>query len=500
MEAEGQPASGLPMHTPASLHPICNHRRRVRATFYGLVPEGCTASECGDRVVEAPAPAPAGQPATLALTATYPKSGRFIVRVEVRGRRDGWRRAGGVTPQRLRGGASAVPARPRPCPPTLPDPSCPPARHPQVTGGGGRVATQDHALLVRKRGDPALALASSPTSASSSASSASAGAPCCRHTPGLVAHQLGRPGRDDEYRAPAAARQAAGALGWPAAYWEREDVEAERLFDYGQLAQPLPATGPASSGGAAAAASPLALLTCAATRLAGAGSPRLYGSVDALAPHSVGHGKRLALVPAGFSWATSTDQAGDRAGGRVRWAPLLHQKASARGRAARPPRAAPRPPTCAHLARTSSPSPPLSRSRARATGPGGRTARPTRCPPPAAAPAPPPARARARCSCCARRGCSTRWAGGGGRTESEAAWTRGAALEPCRAATAATRPPRPTCPSPSSLAPTLPPAAQPIQPPRYNQALISCHPPRPPLHCGHPRTHLPPLSHLTDHL
>ncbi len=39
-----------------------------------------------------------------------------------------------------------------------------------------------------------------------------------------------------------------------------------------------------------------------------AGSPVLFGTQDALAADSLGHNKRLALVPAGFNWANSTDQ------------------------------------------------------------------------------------------------------------------------------------------------------------------------------------------------
>lgn len=179
----------------------------------------------------------------------------------------------------------------------------------------GRITTHDHALLVRKHGDPALAAPSA------------AGAPCCRHTPGAVAQQLGRPLSDSDYRSAAAARQAE-ALGWSQDYWAHEDLEAERLFDYGQLAPAVRAT-------------PLAATTCQDTRLAGAGalwnaecgavalhmllqaalescpasslppaagSPVLWGTQEAFAPHSLGRNKRLALVPAGFDWVTRTEQ------------------------------------------------------------------------------------------------------------------------------------------------------------------------------------------------
>lgn len=150
----------------------------------------------------------------------------------------------------------------------------------------GRVTTHDHALLVRKRGDPALV-----------APGAAGAAPCCRHTPGAVAQQLGRPISDTDFRSTTSAAQAA-ALGWPADVWKNEDLEAERLFDYGVLAPSAPAPS----------AVPLSLTTCQDTRLAGAGSPRLYGTVDALASHTLGRNKRLAFVPAGYDWATSTDQ------------------------------------------------------------------------------------------------------------------------------------------------------------------------------------------------
>jgi hypothetical protein len=56
---------------------------RVRLTFFGLVPQGCVAAECGDWVVEPEAPFAAGQPVSLAVNATYPRAGRYIVRVEV---------------------------------------------------------------------------------------------------------------------------------------------------------------------------------------------------------------------------------------------------------------------------------------------------------------------------------------------------------------------------------------------------------------------------------
>jgi hypothetical protein len=55
--------------------------------MFGLHPASCPAgaSECGDTVVDESVAAPPGQPATLGATVTYPKPGRYIVRVEVGG-------------------------------------------------------------------------------------------------------------------------------------------------------------------------------------------------------------------------------------------------------------------------------------------------------------------------------------------------------------------------------------------------------------------------------
>lgn len=83
------------------------------------------------------------------------------------------------------------------CSPGLPSPPG------QVTDMQGSVFTQDHTLLVRKLGDPALT------------ERGAGGAPCCRHSPGIVAQQQGRPISDTRFRDATAAAQAAAA-GWPA--------------------------------------------------------------------------------------------------------------------------------------------------------------------------------------------------------------------------------------------------------------------------------------------
>jgi hypothetical protein len=139
--------------------------------------------------------------------------------------------------------------------------------------GSGAVAVRDHFIVVRKRGDTGAA------------------APCCRHAALVVAQALGRPAERLAFRPPRVYAHAA-ALGWPRSYVDGADLEAERLFDYSSLAPD-----------AAAEARPLRALRCADARLAGAGSPRAHGLRDALAGVTRGHGKALALVPAGFPWA-----------------------------------------------------------------------------------------------------------------------------------------------------------------------------------------------------
>lgn len=173
---------------------------RLRITFFGLAPEGCTAAECGDRVLEA-AVSPAGQPAQLVASVAYPKPGRYVVRVEVRLRAVAavvlqYRLVYAPVGCELECNVTVDP------PASSPTPSGSPSLA-QVTDMRGSIFTHDHTLLVRKHGDPALE------------GQHSAGAPCCRHTPGIVAQQMGRPVSDTRFRDATAAAQAAAA-GWPA--------------------------------------------------------------------------------------------------------------------------------------------------------------------------------------------------------------------------------------------------------------------------------------------
>ena len=145
----------------------------------------------------------------------------------------------------------------------------------QASDGRGAVATRDHSVLVRKVGDTQRR------------------APCCRHTPHIVAGALGRPLDHTVFRAPSV-YAAAERLGWSREYVDGADVEAERLFDYTVLAPPPPP-------------SPLQLLRCADTRLAGAGSPPVFGLTDGGASNVAGHNKALVLIPMGFAWANATE-------------------------------------------------------------------------------------------------------------------------------------------------------------------------------------------------
>ena len=88
----------------------------------------------------------------------------------------------------------------------------------QAADGAGGWSSLDFQLLVRKAGD------------------VGARAPCCRSTALIIAQQLGRPIDATTFR-PGWINTSAGAVGWDAGYLGGpEDLEAERLFDYGVLA------------------------------------------------------------------------------------------------------------------------------------------------------------------------------------------------------------------------------------------------------------------------
>lgn len=89
----------------------------------------------------------------------------------------------------------------------------------QASDMAGGHAARDFPLLVRKRGD------------------AAGRAPCCRSSGLVLAQQLGRPISQSDFR-PAWLNASAAAVGWAASYLTDgpEDLEAERLFDYGLLA------------------------------------------------------------------------------------------------------------------------------------------------------------------------------------------------------------------------------------------------------------------------
>ncbi len=106
----------------------------------------------------------------------------------------------------------------------------------------------------------------------------------CRHTGLIVTAQKGRPLDATAFQSPAS-QSLANNLGWSPDYLANEDLEAERLFDYGALA---PKSGPDAD---------LQLVTCADARIAGPGSPVVYGVTPARAGSNQGHNKRVLFVP-----------------------------------------------------------------------------------------------------------------------------------------------------------------------------------------------------------
>lgn len=145
-----------------------------------------------------------------------------------------------------------------------------------VSHGDGLVDSQDMTILVRKIGDVLLT------------------APCCATTPYITALQLGRPIDQTTFRGDAVYKGAT-ELGWIDAKYGLygEDMESERLFDYSILAPPQQQI-------------PFKIITCMDTRLAGAGSPVVYGLTSNTADVS-GHNKALTYVPIAFPWANVSE-------------------------------------------------------------------------------------------------------------------------------------------------------------------------------------------------
>lgn len=207
---------------------------RVRVTFFGVPAVGCSSSGCDNHVLQVDGSSSTGASSSIVTAITsYRRPGRYIVRVE-------------------------------------------------ATDFKGGYLTSDMEVIVRKNGDVGRA------------------AKCCRRTGILIAAQAGRPISSTVYRDPVM-QQYATALGWPTAgsststtstdsldqYMSVEDVESERLFDWGLLA-PEPATSFAGL---------LQTVSCADTRVAGAGSARAVGwGADQFATNH-GHGKRLMVLP-----------------------------------------------------------------------------------------------------------------------------------------------------------------------------------------------------------
>ncbi|GAX85071.1 hypothetical protein CEUSTIGMA_g12491.t1 [Chlamydomonas eustigma] len=146
----------------------------------------------------------------------------------------------------------------------------------EATDGRGGLLSQDHIVLVRKDNDTARA------------------APCCRYAATVITAQQGRPIHNKVYRDPSL-YEYASSLGWPSGgYMDEEDLEAERLFDYGILA-PLPWSDIGSS---------LSYVSCADVYIGGAGGLSVMG-IGSQKQFSLNHGlnKRILVLPQGFSWA-----------------------------------------------------------------------------------------------------------------------------------------------------------------------------------------------------
>ena len=119
-------------------------------------------------------------------------------------------------------------------------------------------------------------------------------APCCRSTAFVTAHNLGRPVDRTSYRTAFSQQMAANNLSWSLEYFtDGSDIEAERLFDYSILAPPMPEE-------------PISTVACGDLRLAGAGSPEVYGLTWARA-EVTGHNNKLTLIPEAYPWANTSE-------------------------------------------------------------------------------------------------------------------------------------------------------------------------------------------------
>ncbi|KAF6266656.1 hypothetical protein COO60DRAFT_1623446 [Scenedesmus sp. NREL 46B-D3] len=157
-------------------------------------------------------------------------------------------------------------------------------------------SSRDYELLVRKlethrQGHPAAG--TEPTTLLRAGRQTPA-ACLCRTTANVVALQLGRPVDAKHFR-PAWLNVSAMSAGWEWDYLHGpEDLEAERLFDYGLLA-------PVEAG-------PWRRFSCADKYLAGPGSPQAWGTGSGSgigAATNQGRNKRVAILPEGFSWAAA---------------------------------------------------------------------------------------------------------------------------------------------------------------------------------------------------
>jgi hypothetical protein len=178
----------------------------LRLTLFGATPQGCSSHSCHD--VNQTFTGTSGS-VTGTARVVYPRAGRWVSVV--------------------RQSCGKRMLRARIVPPHLQGQACPctaaklanryVVRAQASDGAGGSWASSDFSVLVRKEGD-----------------AAARAAPCCRSTAHIIAQSLGRPVDPVTFRASWIGSMAAG-VGWEGGYAAGpEELEAERLFDYGLLA------------------------------------------------------------------------------------------------------------------------------------------------------------------------------------------------------------------------------------------------------------------------